>query len=101
MQQPTPKSKFLNKAPTQSERQNFETVKQTTKQTKTQSNLDKLNLNNASEREILSIPGMEYYITASKIVKNKLGSAQVPNFGRLLVKIDSSASIQNKLAYES
>ena len=70
-QQPTPKSRFLNKAPAQSERQNFETVKQTTKQTKTQSNLDKLNLNNASEREILSIPGIEYYITASKIVDRR------------------------------
>ena len=28
-----------------------------------------------------------------KIQKNKLGSAQVPKFGRLLIKIDSSASI--------
>ena len=26
-------------------------------------------------------------------LKNKLGSAQVPKFGRLLVKIDSSVSI--------
>ena len=27
------------------------------------------------------------------LIENKLGSAQVPKFGRLLIKIDSSASI--------
>ena len=32
-------------------------------------------------------------VTLVLIIKNKLGSAQVPKFGRLLVKIDSSASI--------
>ena len=32
-------------------------------------------------------------VTLVLITKNKLGSAQVPKFGRLLVKIDSSASI--------
>ena len=31
-------------------------------------------------------------VTLVLIIKNKLGSAQVPKFGRLLVKIDSSAS---------
>ena len=34
-----------------------------------------------------------YLITDYIKVKNKLGSAQVPKFGRLLVKIDSSSSI--------
>ena len=32
-------------------------------------------------------------VTLVLIIKNKLGSAQVPKFGRLLVKMDSSASI--------
>ena len=32
-------------------------------------------------------------VTLVLVIKNKLGSAQVPKFGRLLVKIDSSASI--------
>ena len=32
-------------------------------------------------------------VTLVLIIKNKLGSAQVPKFGRLLIKIDSSASI--------
>ena len=32
-------------------------------------------------------------VTLVLIIKNKLGSAQVPKFGKLLVKIDSSASI--------
>ena len=31
-------------------------------------------------------------VTLVLIIKNKLGSAQVPKFGRLLIKIDSSAS---------
>ena len=32
-------------------------------------------------------------VTLVLIIKNKLGSAHVPKFGRLVVKIDSSASI--------
>ena len=32
-------------------------------------------------------------VTLVLIIKNKLGSAEIPKFGRLLVKINSSASI--------
>ena len=68
-QHPTPKSKLSNKA--QNERQKFKTVKQSIKQNITQPNLDKLDLNAASEKEILNIHGIEYYTTASKIVDRR------------------------------
>ena len=32
-------------------------------------------------------------VTLVVIIKNKIGSAQVPKFGKILVKIDSFASI--------